>query len=400
MKDRELDRILREYVQSKAGDAEKDLRKLVAEPQKEREGRAVTERYIAKKTMPYKWAVGIMSAMCVLVMVFAIVFPIAYVSANIPVPLPGDETESPSFSKVWTADVAFQAAVIGGYEGTYEDFLKLFSNIDTVSVDDEGNITLKLADGSTISAGKVEGSFNKSIVSISVDPSGDLIIAYSDGTMQTLESSIFKGEQGVGIADMYIDEEGYMIVILTDGSIINAGLVNAKETYTLTIDANGGYIDVDGNGRVEFVDSVKEYESGTYVSLPILSKKMYTFEGWYMVVDGREINVGSGVNVVADMTVIAKWSGGPDYPDYTIPEEYHGVYISQSDPNVTLEVESDKIKCTIDGASDYYYPTIIDGKVKMYMDNYYIDMLVDVSFGEGAMVTTFGEQVSVFVKVN
>lgn len=165
-------------------------------------------------------------------------------------------------------------------------------------------------------------------------------------------------------------------------------------------DANGGYIDVDGNGRVEFVDSVKEYESGTYVSLPILSKKMYTFEGWYMVVDGREINVGSGVNVVADMTVIAKWSGGPDYPDYTIPEEYHGVYISQSDPNVTLEVESDKIKCTIDGASDYYYPTIIDGKVKMYMDNYYIDMLVDVSFGEGAMVTTFGEQVSVFVKVN
>lgn len=391
MKDRDLNKLMYEYLKSKSRDVNDDLKKLAQVPVSEKkESNSCKE---VERTRAYKFALAAMAAMCVIVLVFAVAFPVAYVNSQ-KQDLPSTET----ISNVWTASMAYEVAVQSGYSGSFEEFLKLFSYIETVKIDEENNLTLILADGTQISAGKVEGNFNKSIASVSVNQNGDLVISYTDGTVQTVESSVFKGEQGVGIADMYINDEGYMIVVLTDGSIINAGLVNAKEKYTLTIDAQGGYIDVDGNGQIELVDSVKEYESGTYVSLPKLSRKMYTFEGWYMVVDGKEISVGDGVKVVSDMTVIAKWSGGPDYPQYSIPADYCGVYISQNNPNIILEVETDKIKCTIDGLSDYYYPTIIDGKVKLYMDNYYIDMLVDVSFGEGVMMTTYGEQVSVFVK--
>lgn len=391
MNDKDLNKIMYEYLQSKSGDADEDLKKLVQKPLPEKKEHSASKGI--GRPHAYKFAIAAMAAMCVIAIVFAVVFPIAYVNSQ-------NDEPSKGITNVWTVSMAYEAAVQSGYSGSFEEFLKVFSYIDTVSIDDEGNLTLRLADGTQISAGKVEGSFNKGISSVSVSENGDLIISYSDGTIQTIESSVFKGEQGVGIADMYINDEGYMIVILTDGSIINAGAVNAKEKYTLTIDAQGGYIDVDGSGLIEFVDSVKEYESGTYVSLPQISKKMYTFEGWYMVVDGREISVGDGVNVVSDITVIAKWSGGPNYPDYSIPEQYWGVYVDQSNPNITLEVAADKILATIDGVSEYYYPTIIDGKIKIYADNYYIDMLIDVNFGEGVIMMTFGEQVGIYVKVS
>lgn len=51
------------------------------------------------------------------------------------------------------------------------------------------------------------------------------------------------------------------------------------------------------------------------------------------------------------------------------------------------------------GGSDNYYPTIIDGKVKIYMNNYYIDILLDVSFGENAMIISYDGTTTLFVKV-
>lgn len=394
MDNKKFEELMNKYVESKSGDVNTDLQKLSSRPLPEKES---SESYgkIQKKASFPKYAVALIAAMCVVVLVFAIVFPIAYINTLKP-----DEDPEKGITKVWTASMAYEVAVQGGYTGTYEEFLQVFSQIETVSMDEEGNLTLKFSDGTEISAGKVEGNFNKGIASISVGENGDLIISYSDGSVQTLPSSLFKGEQGVGIADMYINDEGYMIVILTDGSIINAGLVNAKEKYTLTIDADGGYIDVNGNGQIEIVDeSPKEYESGTKVSLPKLSKKMYTFEGWYMVIDGREISVGDSVTMVSDITVVAKWSGGPNYPDYEIPQTYHGLYVVQNNPSVAMEVFSDVMVVTMDGGSDNYYPTIIDGKVKIYMNNYYIDILLDVSFGENAMIISYDGTTTLFVKV-
>lgn len=394
MDNKKFEELMNKYVESKSGDVNTDLQKLSSRPLPEKESSESYDKIQKKASFP-KYAVALIAAMCVVVLAFAIVFPIAYINTLKP-----DEDPEKGITKVWTASTAYEVAVQGGYTGTYEEFLQVFSQIETVRMDEEGNLTLKFSDGTEISAGKVEGNFNKGIASISVGENGDLIISYSDGSMQTLPSSLFKGEQGVGIADMYINDEGYMIVILTDGSIINAGLVNAKEKYTLTIDADGGYIDVNGNGQIEIVDeSPKEYESGTKVSLPKLSKKMYTFEGWYMVIDGREISVGDSVTMVSDITVVAKWSGGPNYPDYEIPQTYHGLYVDQNNPSVAMEVFSDVMVVTMDGGSDNYYPTIIDGKVKIYMNNYYIDILLDVSFGENAMIISYDGTTTLFVKV-
>lgn len=119
----------------------------------------------------------------------------------------------------------------------------------------------------------------------------------------------------------------------------------------------------------------------------------------YCIKKGREISVGDSVTMVSDITVVAKWSGGPNYPDYEIPQTYHGLYVVQNNPSVTMEVFSDVMVVTMDGGSDNYYPTIIDGKVKIYMNNYYIDILLDVSFGENAMIISYDGTTTLFVKV-
>lgn len=398
MSDKELEKLLNKYAQSKSNSKNKDLQKLVSKNNNVTASQQIVENSKSKRVAMPKYAVVLIATLCIIVIAFSIAFPITYImqSKN----NQGGENNAPedSITKVWTAPMAYEIAVKGGYTGTYEEFLQVFSNISTVKLDEEGNITLIFADGTEINAGKIEGNFNKGITSITVGENGDLIILYSDGSSQTLPSNIFKGEQGVGIKDMYIDENGYMIVILTDDTVINAGYVYQKETYTLELDAQGGYLDISDYGEITPVPEKTTYNKDDYAQLPVPIKKMYTFEGWYMIVDGKEVKVEGGIKMVSDIKLVAKWSGGPDYPKFTIPDAYLGTYVERNNSDFTMVVKSDVLECTLDGEMVKYYPVVIDGKTKVYMDNIYADMLVDMRLYEGMIIFQFQDQVTVFVR--
>lgn len=399
MNDKKFEEMMNKYVQSKSGDMNNDLQKLVTKEIAEQKTEKVgASRNPEKRRGVPGYAVALIVALCVVVVAFAVVFPVTYINGM----KDGGEEEKTTITKVWTAEMAYEVAVKGGYTGTFEEFLKVFSYIETVKLDDEGNLTLIFADGTEISAGKVEGDFNKGIASIAVNEDGDLVISYSDGTTQTLPSSLFKGEQGVGIKDMYIDDEGYMIVILTDGSVINAGLVNSKEKYTLELDPQGGYLETDYGG-IDYIETSYVYEKDQYVQLPELKRTLYKFEGWYMIVDGQEIYVGNGITMVGDIKLVAKWSGGPEslYTKYEIPEEYHGTYISADGDNTVIQIKKDVIEAyNIEGDSSYYYPIIVDGKTRIYMEGIYADWEIYIKYEKDKVTLTFQEQEIVYLRAN
>lgn len=399
MSDKEFDKLMNEYVQSKANKPDKDLNKLaIKNTETSSENSSDMQKSYQRHIGMPKYAVALIVALCVVVLVFAVAFPVAFINSK----QNNNEESKQTINRVWTAEMAYEIAVKGGYTGTYEEFLKVFSYINTVKMDEEGNLTLIFADGTEISAGKVEGDFNKGITSIAVGENGDLIISYSDGTTQTLPSSLFKGEQGVGIQDMYIDENGYMIVILTDGSKINAGLVNSKEKYTLELDPQGGYLETDYGG-IDYIETSYIYEKDQYVQLPELKKTLYKFEGWYMIVDGQEIYVGDGITMVGDIKLVAKWSGGPEniYTKYEIPEEYHGTYISAASDNTIVQIKKDVIEAhNIEGGVAYYYPIIVDGKTRIYMEGIYADWEIYIKYEKDKVTLTFQDQVIIYLRAN
>lgn len=78
------------------------------------------------------------------------------------------------------------------------------------------------ANGKNGANGK-DGADGVGIADIKLNENGELIVTLTDGTEKNLGK--VKGEDGVGISGVSINENGELIVTLTDGTELNAGAV-------------------------------------------------------------------------------------------------------------------------------------------------------------------------------
>ena len=107
-----------------------------------------------------------------------------------------------------------------------------------------------------------------------------------------------QGEPGVGIANAYINSDVHLILVLTNGTTIDAGYVGVNvtptpTTYTVTF--------VDYNGTVLKTETVESGKDATAPADPI--RAGYTFIGWS----------GSYTNVTSNLTIIAQYNEPPKF---------------------------------------------------------------------------------------
>lgn len=120
--------------------------------------------------------------------------------------------------------------------------------IDDIEADKDGNVTIYLADGRYFDLGNLkgedgeDGKDGKDGVGISgatINDNGELVLSLSDGS--TINNGTVKGADGkngsngtdgangVGVQSSAVNEHGELIITLTDGTTINNGVVQGKD---------------------------------------------------------------------------------------------------------------------------------------------------------------------------
>ncbi len=156
--------------------------------------------------------------------------------------------------------------------------------VKSVTVDEDGNLIITLTDDTVHNAGKVIGDKGEQgdkgdkgdigatgvgVKSVAIDDDGNLIIMLTDDTVHNLGKITVakgdkgdqgdkgengdKGDTGVGVKSVTIDEDGNLIITLTDDTVHNAGKVNASNGENGRNGADGVGIEnavVDENGSL------------------------------------------------------------------------------------------------------------------------------------------------------
>ena len=182
--------------------------------------------------------------------------------------------------------------------------------VKSVTIDENGNLIITLTDDTVYNAGKVTGNNGDKgetgaagvgVKSVAIDENGNLVITLTDDTVYNLGKITGakgdKGEQGdkgdkgdkgdagnngaagVGVKDAVVDENGNLIITLTDGTVYNLGNVtgakddkgdagkdgqdgqNGQDGSNGSNGLNGtgiqsAHIDADGNLIITFTDGV------------------------------------------------------------------------------------------------------------------------------------------------
>lgn len=185
--------------------------------------------------------------------------------------------------------------------------------VKSVTIDENGNLIITLTDDTVYNAGKVTGNNGDKgetgaagvgVKSVAIDENGNLVITLTDDTVHNLGKITGakgdKGEQGdkgdkgdkgdagnngaagVGVKDAVVDENGNLIITLTDGTVYNLGNVtgakddkgdagkdgqdgqNGQDGSNGSNGLNGtgiqsAHIDADGNLIITFTDGVVTY---------------------------------------------------------------------------------------------------------------------------------------------
>lgn len=156
--------------------------------------------------------------------------------------------------------------------------------VKSVVINENGNLIITLTDDTVIDLGKVTGDKGSQgdkgdqgetgatgvgVKSVTIDENGDLIITLTDDTVHNAGKVIGdkgeqgnqgdkgdkgdKGDTGIGVKSVTIDEDGNLIITLTDDTVHNAGKVNASNGENGRNGADGvGVKDavVDENGNL------------------------------------------------------------------------------------------------------------------------------------------------------
>ena len=161
--------------------------------------------------------------------------------------------------------------------------------VKSVTIDEDGNLIITLTDDTVHNAGKVTGDKGEQgnqgdkgdkgdkgdtgigVKSVAIDDDGNLIITLTDDTVHNAgKVNASNGENGrngadgVGIENAVVDENGNLIITLSDGTVHNLGKVT-REKGDAGKDGQDGSngngiqsaeIDADGNLIITFTDGV------------------------------------------------------------------------------------------------------------------------------------------------
>ncbi len=146
--------------------------------------------------------------------------------------------------------------------------------ISDIQAEEDGNVTVYLADGRYFDLGNLKGNDGKDGAGVSnaeVNENGELIISLSDGT--TINSGNVRGADGkngtdgasgtdgIGVQSSVVNENGELIITLTDGTTLNNGVVKGKGGRDGT-DGKDGRDGVDGKDGRDGIDG-KNGRDGT-----------------------------------------------------------------------------------------------------------------------------------------
>ncbi len=203
--------------------------------------------------------------------------------------------------ELWTIQKVYAQAQDLGFEGTLEELIALFKG-------DKGETGAPGENG-------INGQDGIGIKDISVNSEGKLIIVLSNNS--TIDCGVVKGQDGangingkdgkngqngadgVGVKNAYVDENLHLWIELTNGTKIDAGYVGVEvsapvvEKYTVT------FYDYDGTTELK-VEEVVKGESATAPENP--TRWGYTFTGWDKTFD----NVTENISITAIYTEITE----------------------------------------------------------------------------------------------
>ena len=192
----------------------------------------------------------------------------------------------------------------GGYDGTVQDWL-------TTLVGAKGERGDKGADGTNGKDGTngrdgksayelaVEGGYEGTLqdwLASLVGPKGDKGDKGDKGEQGERGTPGAKGDSGIGVSNAYVNDAGHLILVMSDGSTIDAGAVSGTttpvipKTYTVTFK--------DWNGTTLKTETVAEGKSATAPTAP--TRGGYVFAGWDKAFD----NIRSDIVITATYTEI------------------------------------------------------------------------------------------------
>lgn len=161
--------------------------------------------------------------------------------------------------------------------------------VKSVTIDEDGNLIITLTDDTVHNAGKVTGDKGEQgnqgdkgdkgdkgdtgigVKSVTIDEDGNLIITLTDDTVHNAgKVNASNGENGrngadgVGIENAVVDENGNLIITLSDGTVHNLGKVTGEKGDAGKDGQDGSNgngiqsaeIDADGNLIITFTDGV------------------------------------------------------------------------------------------------------------------------------------------------
>lgn len=154
---------------------------------------------------------------------------------------------------------AYEVAVDNGFKGNEAEWLASLRGEDGVGIEKieqvgsnekENTFTITFTDSTKYTFTLKNGTPGKSMVSLVKTSNSDLTdtytVTYSDRTTSSFDVRNgqdgikgIDGKDGVGIANVTIDNQGDQIVTLTDGSTINAGSINLIPRKTTEITSSG-----------------------------------------------------------------------------------------------------------------------------------------------------------------
>ena len=169
--------------------------------------------------------------------------------------------------------------------------------IQTVKIDDNGNLVITLTNGTVIDLGNIMGADGKdgedgiSVIKSEINENGELVLYYSNGTSTNLGKVVGTdgtngsngvdgedgkdGADGVGIQSVKIDDNGNLVITLTNGTVIDLGNIKGAD----------GKDGIDGEDGADGKDGI----SITKSEINQNGELVFTFS------DGSTVNVGKVV---------------------------------------------------------------------------------------------------------
>ena len=202
--------------------------------------------------------------------------------------------------------------VVKGTDGQDGEDGKDGVGIKNVELNSKGELIITLTDGTTKNLGVIkgangtdgedgiDGNDGTGIKDMKVSEKGELLVTFTDGTTKNL--GVIKGangtdgedgkdgidgtdgKDGVGISDITIDNEGYLIVKLSDGTTKNLGLVGKPGTPDIE-----GVVPVYQGMTLESQEEVSTYN--------LRSKNRY-FENHFKISNGFRESIDDFLDII------------------------------------------------------------------------------------------------------